>query len=36
MSYRERVAVFSGVFWKLGERICAQGITFIISIILEL
>lgn len=26
--------VFSGLFWKFGERICAQGISFIVSIVL--
>lgn len=26
--------VFVGLFWKFGERICAQGISFIVSIVL--
>ena len=26
--------IVGGTFWKLGERICAQGISFLISIIL--
>lgn len=26
--------VFSGVFWKFGERILAQGISFVVSIVL--
>lgn len=30
----ERDKVFSGLFWKFGERILAQGIAFIISIVL--
>jgi O-antigen/teichoic acid export membrane protein len=26
--------VFSGLFWRLGERVCAQGVSFIVSIVL--
>lgn len=26
--------VFSGLFWKFGERIIAQGVSFIISLVL--
>ena len=26
--------VLSGVIWRFGERICAQGVSFIVSIIL--
>lgn len=28
------LTVFSGIFWKFGERICAQGVSFLVSIVL--
>ena len=27
-------SIFSGVFWKFAERILAQGVSFIVSVIL--
>ncbi len=30
----DRDKVFSGLFWKFGERILAQGIAFVISVVL--
>lgn len=27
-------SIFSGVFWKFSERILAQGVSFIVSVIL--
>lgn len=27
-------SILSGLMWKFGERICAQGVTFIVSVIL--
>ena len=27
--------IFSGLIWKFGERILAQGVSFIVSVILS-
>lgn len=27
--------IFSGLFWKFGERILAQGVSFAVSVVLS-
>ena len=34
MKNNENSTVISGLFWKFGERICAQSVSFIVSIVL--
>lgn len=30
-----KTSIFSGLFWKFGERILAQGVSFVVSVILS-
>lgn len=30
----EKYTIISGLFWRYGERICAQGVQFVVSIVL--
>lgn len=34
VSAASRNVVFSGLFWSFGERLCSQGVSFVVSIVL--